>query len=197
MGEEVLMASVREISHEILQRRGMTTVFGNPGSNELPFLTKLPESFRYVLGLHEGAVLGMADGFAQVTGRPVLVNLHSASGSGNAMGALTNAVYARTPLVIMAGQQVRPAIGAEAMLTNVDATQLTRPLTGWAGEPSCAQDVPRSLAQAIFEAELQRRPAYLSVRTTTGTWMPSRTRARSWTGACSAGGRPARPSWPS
>lgn len=157
------MASVRDVAREILLRHGLTTIFGNPGSNELPFLAKLPDSFRYVLGLHEGVVAGMADGYAQVTGRPVLVNLHAASGSGNAMGALTNAVHARTPLVIIAGQQVRPAIGAEAMLANIDATQLARPLVGWAGEPSCAADVPRSLAQAIFEADLQRRPAYLSV----------------------------------
>ncbi|MFF8406761.1 benzoylformate decarboxylase [Streptomyces sp. NPDC014846] len=157
------MPSVRRISHEFLARQGLTTVFGNPGSNELPFLAELPDGFRYVLGLHEGAVVGMADGYAQATGRPVLVNLHAASGSGNAMGALTNAVSSRTPLVIVAGQQVRPAIGPEANLANVDAPSLMRPLVGWAGEPACAQDVPRALAQAVFEARLQRRPTYLSV----------------------------------
>ncbi|MFI6874209.1 benzoylformate decarboxylase [Streptomyces sp. NPDC050400] len=157
------MPTARRIAHEFLERRGLTTIFGNPGSNELPFLAELPDSFRYVLGLHEGVVVGMADGYAQATGRPVLVNLHAAAGSGNAMGALTNAVYARSPLVLTAGQQVRSAIGLEAMLANVEATQLMRPLVGWAGEPACADDVPRSLAQAVFEAELQRRPSYLSV----------------------------------
>ncbi|MGW3963561.1 benzoylformate decarboxylase [Amycolatopsis sp. NPDC005003] len=157
------MPTARRLAHEFLDRRGLTTIFGNPGSNELPFLAGLPENFRYVLGLHEGAVVGMADGYAQVTGRPVLVNLHAAAGSGNAMGALTNAVYSRSPLVLTAGQQVRTAIGLEAMLANVDATQLMRPLVGWSGEPSCAADVPRSLAQAVFEAELHRRPSYLSV----------------------------------
>ncbi|MER7052670.1 benzoylformate decarboxylase [Streptomyces sp. NPDC000351] len=157
------MPSVRRVSHDFLERQGLTTVFGNPGSNELPFLAELPESFRYVLGLHEGAVVGMADGFAQATGRPVLVNLHAASGSGNAMGALTNAVASRTPLVVVAGQQVRPAIGPEANLASVDAQTLMKPLVGWAAEPACAEDVPRALAQAVFEARLQRRPTYLSV----------------------------------
>ncbi|WP_030379179.1 MULTISPECIES: benzoylformate decarboxylase [unclassified Streptomyces] len=157
------MPSVRRVSHEFLERQGLTTVFGNPGSNELPFLAGLPEGFRYVLGLHEGAVVGMADGYAQATGRPVLVNLHAASGSGNAMGALTNAAASRTPLVVVAGQQVRPAIGLEANLANVDAPALMKPLVGWAAEPACAQDVPRALAQAVFEAGLQRRPTYLSV----------------------------------
>lgn len=153
---------VRDVAYEILRRQGITTIFGNPGSNELPFLSGMPEEFRYVLGLHEGAVVGMADGYAQVTGHPVLVSLHAAAGTGNGMGALTNAVYARTPLVITAGQQVRPAIGAEAMLSNVEATQLAKPLVAWAGEPACAADVPRSLAQAIFEARLRRRPTFLS-----------------------------------
>lgn len=154
---------VRELAHEIMRRNGMTTIFGNPGSNELPFLTGMPDSFRYVLALHEGAAVGMADGYAQVTGEPVMVNLHSASGTGNAMGALTNAVYARTPLVLTAGQQVRPAVGQEAMLANVDSAQLPKPLVGWSSEPSCADDVPRSLTQAIFEAKLRGRPSYLSV----------------------------------
>lgn len=154
---------IRDVAYEILCGHGMTTIFGNPGSNELPFLASMPQSFGYVLGLHEGAVVAMADGCAQVAGRPVLVNLHSASGSGNARGALTNAVYGRSPLVVMAGQQVRPAIGAEAMLSNVEPTQLAKPLVGWASEPSCAADVPRSLAQAIFEAQLRRKPTYLSV----------------------------------
>ncbi|MFF9453706.1 benzoylformate decarboxylase [Streptomyces flaveolus] len=157
------MPSVRRVSHEFLERQGLTTVFGNPGSNELPFLAGLPEGFRYVLGLHEGAVVGMADGYAQATGRPVLVNLHAASGSGNAMGALTNAVASRTPLVVVAGQQVRPAVGPEANLASVDAPALMKPLVGWAAEPACAEDVPRALAQAVFEARLQRRPTYLSV----------------------------------
>ncbi|MCT7355614.1 benzoylformate decarboxylase [Streptomyces sp. 15-116A] len=157
------MPTVRRVSHAFLERQGLTTIFGNPGSNELPFLAELPENFRYVLGLHEGAVVGMADGFAQATGRPVLVNLHAASGSGNAMGALTNAVASRTPLVVVAGQQVRPAIGPEANLASVDAPALMKPLVGWAAEPACAGDVPRALAQAVFEARLRRRPTYLSV----------------------------------
>ncbi|MFB8748653.1 benzoylformate decarboxylase [Streptomyces parvulus] len=157
------MPSVRRVAHAFLERQGLTTVFGNPGSNELPFLAGLPAGFRYVLGLHEGAVVAMADGFAQASGRPVLVNLHAASGSGNALGALTNAVAARTPLVLLAGQQVRPAVGPEANLASVDAPALMKPLVGWAAEPACAEDVPRALAQAVFEARLQRRPAYLSV----------------------------------
>src|SRR6059058_954698 len=78
--------TIRAETMEILRKNNLTTVFGNPGSNELPFLQDFPEDFQYILGLHEGAVISMADGFAQASGNPAFVNLHAASGSGNAMG---------------------------------------------------------------------------------------------------------------
>lgn len=158
------MTTVREHSHALLRKHGVSMMFGNPGSNELPFLQDLPDDVRYVLGLHEGVVVGMADGYAQVTGRPALVSLHAASGSGNAMGALTNAVYSHTPLVLLAGQQVRSTLGLEPMLANVDAAVLTRPLTRWSYEPASATDVPRALNQAFEEARRGAGgPVYLSV----------------------------------
>jgi len=143
------MATVAQACYDVLRAGGLTTIFGNPGSNELKFLAAMPDDFRYVLGLHEGAVISMADGFALASGEPVLVNLHAASGSGNAMGGLTNAVYSHSPLVVTAGQQVRSTIGQEVMLANVDAAQLARPLVKWSSEPACAQDVPRTIAQAV------------------------------------------------
>lgn len=158
------MGDILTRAYEILRARGMTTIFGNPGSNELPFLAGMPDDFDYVLGLHEGAVAGMAEGFSRATGLPVLVNLHAASGTGNAMGALTNAHYSHAPLVVLAGQQVRRTVGQEVMLANVDAAQLPRPLVKHSHEPLAAQDVPRALSHAIFEAaSAPAGPVYLSV----------------------------------
>ena len=97
--------TVLETTLALLRRHRMTTIFGNPGSNEIPFLAGLTNDFEYVLGLHEQVVVGMAEGYARATGEPALVNLHAASGSGNAMGALTNAHYGHIPMVILAGQQ--------------------------------------------------------------------------------------------
>lgn len=127
--------TVRSVVHQLMLKYGMTRIFGNPGSNELPFLKDLPDQVDYILGLHEQVVLGIADGYAQASGKPTLVNLHAASGTGNAMGALTNSHYSRTPLVVTAGQQVRETIGMHSFLSNVDAAQLTRPLTKWSSEP--------------------------------------------------------------
>jgi len=158
------MPTVHSATYDLLRRQGLTTVFGNPGSNELPFLKNFPADFRYVLGLHEGVVVGMADGFALASGHPALVNLHAAAGSGNAMGALTNAWYSHSPLVLTAGQQARSMIGVESMLANVDAPQLPRPLVKWSYEPSCPEDVPRALSQAIHTADLPARgPVYVSI----------------------------------
>lgn len=158
------MKTVHAATYDLLREHGLTTIFGNPGSNELPFLKDFPPDFRYILGLHEGVVLGMADGFAQATRRPAFVNLHAAAGTGNAMGAMTNAAASHSPLVITAGQQVRRMIGLEPMLTNVDASLLPRPLVKWSYEPASAQDVPRALSQAIHMASLPPQGlAYLSV----------------------------------
>ena len=64
------MASVREATFDLFRAHGMTTIFGNPGSTELPMLADFPEDFTYVLGLQELVVVGMADGFAQATRPP-------------------------------------------------------------------------------------------------------------------------------
>src|SRR6266550_8761823 len=125
------MTTVRDATFDFLRRRGMTTMFGNPGSTELPMLAEFPGDFRYVLGLQEAVVVGMADGYAQASGRPALVNLHTAPGVANAMGAIFNAQANHSPLVITAGQQVRAQMTRQANLTNRDATRLPQPLVKW------------------------------------------------------------------
>ena len=99
--------TVREVTLDLLRAFGMTTVFGNPGSTELPMFRAFPKDFRYVLGLQESIVVGMADGYAQATRNAAFVNLHSAVGVGHAMGNIFTAYRNQTPLVITAGQQAR------------------------------------------------------------------------------------------
>jgi benzoylformate decarboxylase len=156
--------TVREATYELLRERGMTTLFGNPGSTELPMLSEFPEDFRYVLGLQEAVAVGMADGYAQATGRPTVVNLHTAPGLGNAMGAICNAQANHSPLVVTAGQQYRSLMTLQANLTNRDATRMPHPLVKWSYEPPCAQDVPHALARAVHTAALAPRgPVFVSV----------------------------------
>jgi benzoylformate decarboxylase len=73
-------STVRNVTYDLLRSLGLTTVFGNPGSTEEPFLQEFPDDFRCVLALQEASAIAMADAFAQVTRRPALVNLHSSAG---------------------------------------------------------------------------------------------------------------------
>lgn len=158
------MTNVREAVVEMLRARGMSTVFGNPGSTELPMLTEFPADFSYVLGLQEATVVGMADGYSQASGHPTLVSLHTAPGVGNAMGAIFNAQANKTPLVITAGQQHRSLMTLQANLTNRDATRMPHPLVKWSYEPPRAQDVPHALARAMHVAALPPKgPTFVSI----------------------------------
>src|SRR4051812_14387005 len=142
----------------------MTTIFGNPGSTELPMLAEFPDDFRYVLGLQEAVAVGMADGYAQASGRPAHVNLHTAPGVGNGMGAIFNAQANHSPLLVTAGQQVRAHITMQANLTNRDATRVVHPFVKWSFEPPRAQDVPHALARAIHTVSLAPKgPAFVSL----------------------------------
>src|ERR1700709_1345432 len=114
------MATVREASFDLFRELGMTTMFGNPGSTELPMLADFPSDFRYVLGLQEAVVVGMADGYAQASGRTTMANLHTAPGVGNAMGAIFNAHpdhprrYPHAPPLGQVGLRAGPGRGRAA-----------------------------------------------------------------------------------
>jgi len=156
--------TVRDAVFDILNALGMTTIFGNPGSTELPMFRDLPARFRYILGLQESVVLGMADGYAQATGRAALVNLHSSAGLGHAMGNLFTAYRNNTPLVVTAGQQARSILPYEPFLFAERATELPRPFVKWAIEPARAEDVPRAIARAYHVAmQAPRGPTFVSI----------------------------------
>jgi benzoylformate decarboxylase len=158
------MTTVREASFELFRNHRMTTIFGNPGSTELPMLGPLPEDFRYVLGLQEAVAVGMADGFAQASGNVTHVNLHTAPGVGNGVGAIFNARANRAPLLVTAGQQARSLITMQANLTNRDAIEVPKPYVKYSYEPPRAVDVPFALAQAIHNATLPPAgPAFVSI----------------------------------
>jgi benzoylformate decarboxylase len=158
------VSTVREATYELLRRHRMTAMFGNPGSTELPMLAGFPDDFTYYLGLQEAVAVGMADGYAQASGRAAHVNLHTAPGVGNAMGALFNAQANHAPLLVTAGQQARELITPQANLTNRDAIRMPHPLVKHSFEPPRAADVPLALARAIHLASLPPRgPAFVSV----------------------------------
>ena len=91
----------------LLQSEGITHLFGNPGTTELPIMHALNDhpELTYVMAMQESLVVAMADGFSRSTGRLVACNVHVAPGLGNAMGSLFNAKFTGTPMILTAGQQ--------------------------------------------------------------------------------------------
>ncbi len=156
--------TVRQAAFALLREFGLTTVFGNPGSTELPMFRDFPPDFRYVLGLQESVVVAMADGFAQARGEAALVNLHSAIGVGHAVGSIFTAYRNQSPLVITAGQQARSILPFEPFLYSEQATQLPKPYVKWSSEPARAEDVPAAIARAYYVAmQPPRGPAFVSI----------------------------------
>ncbi len=157
-------ATVRDATFALLRELGLTTVFGNPGSTELPMFRGFPPDFRYVLGLQESVVVAMADGFAQARRTAALVNLHSAIGVGHGLGSLFTAYRNQTPLLVTAGQQARSILPFEPFLYSEQATNLPRPYVKWSCEPARAEDVPAAIARAYYVAmQPPRGPTFVSV----------------------------------
>ncbi|HTX31564.1 MAG TPA: thiamine pyrophosphate-binding protein [Solirubrobacteraceae bacterium] len=155
--------NVRDQTFEVMRRLGMTRIFGNPGSTEIPFLTNLPPDLEFVLALHEGSVVGMAAGYALATGRPAFVNLHTAPGLGNAVNALANARTGRAPLVVVVGQQARRHLADEPFLTGRELERMAGVYPVASELPVRAQDVPGAIARAYHQAETGRGPVLVVV----------------------------------
>ncbi len=154
--------AVRDATFDVMRERGLTTIFANPGSTEVAFLGAMPDDFQFVLGLHEGSVVGLATGYAIGRGEPSFVLVHTTAGLGNSVAALATARVNRAPLVVVVGQQDRRHLAYEPFLTGR--------LEGLAGDypvsveqPARAQDVPAAVARAWHEARLGSGPALVIV----------------------------------
>jgi benzoylformate decarboxylase len=157
-------ATVRDRVFELFRAFGTTTIFGNPGSTELPMFRDFPADFHYVLALQEMVAVSMADGYAQATRNAGLVNLHSATGLGHSLGAVFTAYKNQAPLVIIAGQQARSILPYEPFLYAERAAEFPRPYVKWSCEPARAEDVPAAIARAYYTAmQPPRGPTFVSV----------------------------------
>jgi benzoylformate decarboxylase len=157
------VSTVRDVTYELLRELGMTTIFGNPGSTELPFLRDMPADFKYVLALHERSAVGIALGHAMAKGKAAFVNLHSIASVGNGLSAVVDAYYNHVPLVITSGQQDRRQALAEPFLVS-RAVEVVRPYAKWAYEPLRAEDVPAAIARGHSLAmQAPMGPVFISI----------------------------------
>ena len=144
---------------------GVTYIFGNPGTTEQGFMDVLQDypQVQFMLALHEGVAVSMADAYARITRRPAFVELHIAPGLGNGMGMIHNARIGKTPLVIYAGQSPSNVLLQEPHLSG-PLVDMARPITKWAAQVEHAHDVPRALRRAFkIAAEPPEGPVFLAL----------------------------------
>ncbi len=139
----------REAFLALLESEGVSHLFGNPGTTELPIMAALPDrpAIAYVMALQEALVVAMADGYARASGRLTACNVHVAPGLGNAMGSLFNANWMGSPIVVTAGQQEQGHGLTEPMLY-APLVPIAQPLVKWAVEVNRLQDLPRIVRRA-------------------------------------------------
>jgi benzoylformate decarboxylase len=133
----------------LLKDEGITHLFGNPGTTELPIMHALKEhpDLTYVMGMQEALVVAMADGFSRASGKLVACNVHVAPGLGNAMGSLFNAKFTGTPMILTAGQQEQGHGLTEPLLYD-PLVPIASPLVKWAVEVTRLEDLPRIVHRA-------------------------------------------------
>src|SRR6202011_3671001 len=166
-GSDATKPGVRgaDILLDVLRSQGTHYIFGNPGTTELPLIDALVNApdIRYVWGLQEATAVSMADGYAQASGKPAFVNLHTAGGLGHGMGAIMNAKIARVPMIITAGQQDLRHFLADPLLA-ADLVGMAAPVAKWTFEPNSLDDLPLILRRAFHNSmSPPRGPVFLSL----------------------------------
>ena len=129
---------------------GVEVCFSNPGTSEMHFVAALDSApgIRPVLGLFEGAVTGMADGYGRMAGKPAATLLHLGPGLANGLANLHNARRAATPIVNIVGDHATYHAQYDAPLAS-DVAGFARPVSGWVHASVSAATVATDGARAV------------------------------------------------
>jgi acetolactate synthase-1/2/3 large subunit len=129
---------------------GIDTCFANPGTSEMHFVAALDSEpgIRPILGLFEGAVTGMADGYGRMAGKPASTLLHLGPGLANGLANLHNARRAQTPIVNIVGDHATYHAQYDAPLAS-DVAGFARPVSGWIHAATSAGTVAADGARAV------------------------------------------------
>lgn len=144
---------------DAMEQYGVSHVFGNPGTTELPVLKSLAGSdIEYILGLHEDIAVGMAGGYASTRRyhshhdpavNPVgVVNLHLAPGLAHGLGNLYAAKIAGAPVVVTAGNHSTDFRHEEPILSG-DLVAIAEEFTKWSTEVLDVAALPAMVRRAF------------------------------------------------
>ena len=155
-----------EATVRLLERYGVSTVFGIPGVHTLDFCRGLDQGVRHIQARNEQGAGFMAEGWARATGEPGVALVISGPGVTNASTALGQAYADSLPMLLISADAASDSLGKGwGVLHEItDQTEMTRPLTGFSATAWRAQDVPELLARAFTLFATQRpRPVHISI----------------------------------
>jgi acetolactate synthase-1/2/3 large subunit len=139
-----------------LEMQRVEVMFGLPGGAILPVYDPiLDSSIRHILVRHEQGAGHMAEGYAQVTGRPGVAMVTSGPGATNIVTPLADAYMDSIPLVVVSGQVATSAIGTDAFQES-DITGITMGITKHNWLITDGADIPRVVAEAFHVATTGR-----------------------------------------
>lgn len=185
------MTTGSELLLEVLASEDIEYIFGNPGTTEMPIMHALRDfqDISYILGLQETAVVAMADGYAKASGKPAVVNLHTAGGLGHAMGAILHSRIAKTPMLVTVGQQDTRHSFSDPLLYG-DVLGMAAPAVKWAREALHPHQIPPLVRRGLLAAKTPPfGPVFLSMpidvltaETSVGAGTPSKVDRRAVAG---------------
>src|ERR1700727_533745 len=139
-----------------LEMQRVEVMFGLAGGAILPVYDPiLDSSIRHILVRHEQGAGHMAEGYAQVTGRPGVAMVTSGPGATNIVTPLADAYMDSIPLVVISGQVATSAIGTDAFQES-DITGITMGITKHNWLVTDGDDIPRVVAEAFHVATTGR-----------------------------------------
>jgi thiamine pyrophosphate-dependent acetolactate synthase large subunit-like protein len=160
-GGELVVAQAKAAGAEYL--------FTNPGSFEVGFYDAFTDTpgMQLIMGLHEGLVISMADGYHRVSRKPAFVNVHVVAGTAQMAGQLYNASRDGSALVITAGLLDNELWGDDVVLAprpGFNQKEIVRQFTKIAWEVRNAETLPLVLRRAFKVAATEPGgPVYMAM----------------------------------
>ena len=155
-----------EATIKLLEKYGISTVFGIPGVHTLDFCRALDQGVRHIQARNEQGAGFMAEGWARATGEPGVALVISGPGVTNASTALGQAYADSLPLLLISAEAASYTIGKGwGVLHEVtEQKKVTEPLTAFSATAHRAEDVPELLARAFtLFASKRPRPVHISI----------------------------------
>jgi acetolactate synthase-1/2/3 large subunit len=149
---------------QTLARAGVSRIFALSGNQIMPiFDACLDAGIALIHTRHEGAVVFMAESYAQLTGQVGVALVTAGGGLANSVGALASARASDTPVLLLSGDSPRAQDGSGAF-QEMEQVEITHTVTKYSYRSEAAEALGRDVAWAIGAATTgQPGPVHLAL----------------------------------